>query len=140
MSRPYSRETIARHGAVLEAPRLRTRVDRTFELPTGLYVATVGCYLAFLATLASAFAAPGLIIPLAICALIVVAIFGVPSAWARMAPASVKRPMAFNQFESRGIATLTGHLSAGEATVQVLVLPVLIVLWGLAVVTIAALV
>ncbi len=140
MSKHYSRELIADHGAVLETPRPRTKVDRTFELPTGLYMATVGCYLAFLATLATAFASPGLIIPIAICVLTIFAIFGVPSAWARMAPESAKKPMASNQFNSRGISTLTGHLSAGEATVQVLVLPVLIVLWGLAVVTIAALV
>ena len=33
-----------------------------------------------------------------------------------------------------------GHSKAGDATVQVLILPVLIFAWGLAVVTIAALV
>jgi hypothetical protein len=36
--------------------------------------------------------------------------------------------------------TNTGRLNAREATIQMLILPVLIVIWGLAVVTIAALV
>lgn len=57
-----------------------------------------------------------------------------------MAPGSTKLPMSWSRFSSKGIATLTGHLSAGDASVQMLILPVLVVLWALAAATIAALI
>ena len=55
------------------------KVDRSFGLPTGLYMATAGAYLAFLTLMASMLLNPGLVIPLAICALSVVAGFGGPT-------------------------------------------------------------
>lgn len=145
MSKHLTREIMADYATVLAAPsaadvREPMQVDRSFELPSGLYMMTAACYLAFLAILSTAFASPGLIIPMAICVVLVAGFFGVPAVWTRMAPDSTKRPMAWNQFSSRGIATVTGRLSAGEATVQMLILPVLIVFWALAVVTIAALI
>ena len=145
MSKHLTRELIADHATVVAvpaAPELREprKVDRSFEMPTGLYVTTAACYLAFLAILVTTFASPGLIIPMAIFVTFIIGFFGVPAAWTRMAPGSTKRPMAWNQFSSRGIATLTGRMSAGEASVQMLILPVLVVMWALAVATIAALV
>lgn len=151
MSKHQTRESIADHATVVAAPVARdvsvpkeieqeAQVDRTFELPSGLYIITAACYLAFLAILGTAFASPGLIIPMAIFVVFIAGFFGVPAAWTRMAPDSTKRPMAWNQFSSRGIATVTGRLSGREATVQMLILPVLIVFWALAVVTIAALI
>lgn len=131
-------------GAPKAAPRHQVEVDRNFELPTGLYAATVGCYLAFLAVTGAAFMAPALAIPMAIFALFIVAGFGVPSIWTRLKKngleANDTRPMTFGKFEAKGIMTHTGPCSARDATVQVLILPVLIVLWGIAAVTIAALV
>jgi hypothetical protein len=43
------------------------------------------------------------------------------------------------QFLEKGIVTPTGRSGPGAAIVQMLMLPVLILLWGVAVVTIAAL-
>lgn len=45
-----------------------------------------------------------------------------------------------DQFRKHGIATATGRLSATEASIQVLMLPVLILFWGVAVAIIAAVV
>ncbi|MGB5780205.1 hypothetical protein [Allopontixanthobacter sediminis] len=145
MSRHLTREVIADQANVVAVPTIvealqPVQVDRSFEMPTGLYVATAACYLAFLAILVTSFSSPGLILPMAIIGVLIAGFFGVPAAWTRMAPGSAKRAMSSGQFSRGGIMTLTGRLSAGEATVQMLILPVLIVLWALAVVTIAALI
>lgn len=140
MTRHLERDLVATKAKVHETIPGRHEVDRTFELPPFAYAATVGLYFGFLGVVTAGFGNPGLIIPLAICAIIVVAGFGVPTLWTRMAPASRKHAMTWGRFQGQGIATLTGRLTAGEAMAQVLVLPVLIFLWGLAVVTIAALV
>ncbi len=128
---PASNENEARQSVV---------VDRTFEIPTGVYAATVGCYLAFIGTMFVAFQSPGLVIPMVIFALFVVAGFGVPTIWTRLKTNSTAMPLSWGKFAREGIMTNTGRLNAGEATIQILILPVLIVLWGLAAVTIAALV
>ena len=145
MSKHLTREVMADHANVVALPSVPVaiepvQVDRSFEMPNGLYVTAAACYLAFLVILVTAFASPGLVIPMGIFVVFLAGFFGVPAAWTRMAPGSTKRPMAWNQFSSRGISTLTGRLSAGEATVQTLILPVLVVLWALAVVTISALI
>ena len=69
-----------------------------------------------------------------------VAAFGVPALWVRMAPDSRKSAKSWSRFQAEGIQTAFGPVTAGQATVQVLILPVLIFLWGIAAVTIAALV
>lgn len=124
---------------VTSAPTL-TRVDRTFELPNGLYVATVGLYLGFLAVMATAFLNPGLAIPMVIFTFFIVMGFGVAGKWASMQPDSDSMPLSWGQFRNRGIQTLSGKLTASEASVQVLMLPLLILFWGMAVATIAAIV
>lgn len=77
---------------------------------------------------------------MAIFGLFVIAGFGVPTIWTRLKTNSTAMPLSWGKFARNGIMTHTGRLSAGEATIQMLILPVLIVLWGLAAVTIAALV
>ena len=115
-------------------------VDRTFELPTRLYGLTVGLFLAFMAVMTAGFAHPELILPVAVIVLLFVAAFGVPALWVRMAPDSRKSAKSWSRFQAEGIQTAFGPVTAGQATVQVLILPVLIFLWGIAAVTIAALV
>ena len=123
--------------APAKAPRHQVEVDRNFEIPTSFYATTVGCYLGFIAILAAAFGNPGLIIPMAIFAFFIVAGFGVPSIWTRL-KGNDTRPQSVGQFEHKGIITATGRLTARDAAMQMLILPVLIVLWGCAIVTIAA--
>jgi len=130
MAQKISQQDLANIATITDAPVL-TKVDRSFGLPTGLYVATVAAYMGFIGVMALALMNPGLVIPMAIFALFVVAGFGVPTVWVRMNPANDSRALTFDQFRHRGIETLTGRLSAGQASVQVLILPVLILAWGL---------
>jgi hypothetical protein len=123
-----------------DAPvRHQVEADRNFGLPTALYGATIACYLGFLLIVGTAFATPVLAIPMAAIVLLVVAIFGVPAIWTRL-KGNTSEPETLGEFEAHGIMTNTGRLTAGEASAQVLVLPVLLVLWGIAVAVIAAIV
>ena len=140
MSKLLTRELIAQQAAIVHAPKARHEVDRTFELPKGLYAATVGLYLGFLAIMAAGFAAPGLIIPMAIFTVFVIAGFGVPAIWTRLAPKTDSKPMSFAKLRRDGIQTLTGRLAAKDAAIQMLILPVIIFCWGVTTITIAALV
>jgi hypothetical protein len=139
-----TRQEIAEH-AVIHAqlpvtahPRHQVDVDRNFGLPTALYVTTVGLFLAYLAVMAIGFGNPELALPMAIFVLFVVAGFGVPALWAGMKPDHADRPLSWSRFASEGIQTLTGRCRASDATVQVLIMPTIIFLWGVATVTIAA--
>ena len=138
MSKLIAPELIAEKATIVDAPHVPTTVDRNFELPNALYGATVACYLGFIALMAITFGAPALIIPMVIFAFIILAGFGVPTIWATMQGTGNTKSLGMGQFANRGIMTHTGRLKPRDAATQVLVLPVLVFLWGLAVVTIAA--
>lgn len=139
MSKLISTELLDQKARIVEAPaRKPTEVDRTFELPRALYGATVACYLAFLGIMFAAFTTPGLIIPMAIFAFFIVAGFGIPTVWTRLSPETKSRALTLGGFRGQGVMTHTGRLAPRDAAIQMLILPVLIVLWALAVVTIAA--
>ena len=121
------------------APRNQVEGDRNFELPSSIFATTVAGYFGFLALMTAAFGNPGLIIPMAIFAFFIVAGFGVPAIWVRLKD-NQSEPLTLGQFETHGIMTNTGRLRPRDAAIQVLILPVLIVLWGCAIVTIAAIV
>ena len=121
------------------APRHQVEADRNFGLPTVLYGATVAGYLGFLLVVGSAFANPVLAIPMAIFVVFIVAGFGVPALWTRLA-GNTSAPQTLGEFEAKGIQTATGRLAAKDASIQMLILPVLLVCWGLAVAVIAAVV
>jgi hypothetical protein len=121
------------------APRHQVEADRNFGLPTALYGATVAGYLGFLLVVGSAFANPALAIPMAIFVVFIIAGFGVPALWTRLA-GNTSEPQTMGEFEARGIQTNTGRLAARDASIQVLILPVLLVVWGLAIAVIAAVV
>lgn len=138
MTSQITREQIAARATIHSGMYAPTVVDRTFELPGGLYVATIGCYLGFLAIMALGFGAPALAIPMAMFAISIGAGFAIPAIWVRMKPDSGIRPLDWGRFASGGIQTFTGRVTAGEAAAQVLVLPVLILLWGVIIVSMAA--
>jgi len=140
MVQKLPRDLVAEQAIIHVRPPVGTVVDRTFELPAFLYGTTAALYLCFIAVMTAGFAAPGLQIPAVIFALFVVAGFGTPALWTRMGPGRGREAMTWWQFRRDGIATLTGRLTAGEACAQMLILPVLILVWGIAIVTIAALV
>ncbi|MFB0610898.1 hypothetical protein [Aurantiacibacter poecillastricola] len=140
MAEQLTREQLALHADLVEAPRVAPPTDRTFELPTALYGATVALFLGFIGTLAIGFGNPEMVIPFVIFALFVVAGFGVPAVWTRLAPTTRSRAKSLATFQQEGIMTAYGRTSARDATIQVLILPTLIFAWGLICVTIAALV
>ncbi len=140
MSRHLTRELVAEAAVVRDDLLQPVIVDRTFELPRALYMATAGLYLGFLAVMAVGFASPGLIIPMVIFAFFIVAGFGLPTIWAKMQPENRARTIEWDRFRRSGIATMTGRLTAGEAAAQMLMLPALIFAWGVICVTIAILV
>lgn len=141
MTRKLDRTQIAQ-VANFVTPATATSVAhpaRTFELPPMLYALTAGAYLCFIALLATAFATNELFLPVAVMAILIVAGFGVPMLWTKMQPDNKDVALTWGQFRNRGIETHTGRMTAGDATTQVLVLPTLILLWGVTFVTITAL-
>lgn len=126
--------------AVVAQPKVAARGEygRTFDLHPALYALTVGCFLAYLGIMAAAFMDGELAIPMAIFVLFVVAGFGTPALWAKIAPPPPGRPQSWDQFWRQGFECLTGHVTGPAATLQVLILPALILLWGVGVAIIAA--
>ena len=113
--------------------------DRNFELPPVLLVGVFGLFMAFLGVMTLGFINPALVLPMVVNVIFVAAFAYVPAKWATMKPEKAKRAMRWDEFRQKGIETLTGHTSASEATVLVLLLPFLIFCWSVAVVVIAAL-
>ena len=142
MAERVSRQVIATKAVVHSEAALLAphEVDRSFELPTALYAASVALFLGFMAVTAVGFGDPELILPMAVIVLSIVAIFGVPAIWVRLAPGNPKSAKSWSRFRLDGIVTGSGHTGARDAMVQVLIMPVLIFLWGVATVIIAALV
>jgi len=143
MSKHLQDQLVSGKAHIVEAPaapvRHQVEVDRNFEMPTAFYGATVAAYFAFLALTFAGFGNPELVIPMVIFAVFIVAMFGVPAIWVRLKGNDTK-PLSTGQFAKNGIMTQTGRLAPRDAAIQMLILPVLIVMWGIAVVTIAALV
>jgi hypothetical protein len=140
MSIHYTAETFAEALVTKKARPFEVEVERSFDLPTVLHAATVGLYLAFLGVMAFAFQDRGLIIPMAIFVGYIVMAFGVPAIWTQMRPHHNSKALSWADFSRFGINTHTGNMSARDATGQVLILPVLILGWGVAMAVIAALV
>lgn len=140
IARDIAAETAKIHIILPEETRQPHTVERSFELPKRLYAGTVAGYLGFLAVMAAGFMNPNLAIPMVIFALFVVAAFGVPLVWVRMRPENNSRTLGWGKFLNQGIQTYTGKTSAKDASLQVLILPVLIFAWGIAIVAIRAIV
>jgi len=142
MAERVTRQLITERAIIYEAPvlRLPTTVDRNFGLPTVLYMAMAGLFFAAVGVMAFGFAAPAMVVPTGIIAVFIAMFFAVPAMWVRMKPANPQRATSWARFRQHGIQTFYGRSTAAAATMQVLILPALILVWGLAVVTIAALV
>lgn len=125
---------------IVAAPAQRACEDRTFGLPWGLHVAYFGLFLAYLGVMAIGFPHPEMVLPMVIFVIFTVAFYVVPMMWAVMQPDHRSKAISIGELMARGISVETGHSSGGAAVAQVLILPVLILFWGLAVVTIAVLV
>lgn len=126
-------------AAITDAP-VKTRVNRTFELPPYLYGITVACYLGFLGLMSVLFMNSELALPMAVFVVSIVGGFGLCYKWVAMGPGNDTPTLTDGQFAHRGVQTLSGRLTATEASVQVLMLPVLVLAWGVAIAVIYAVV
>lgn len=130
MSQQISHADLASMAQVTDAP-VRTKVNRTFELPPALYAGTLIGYFGFLTIMTVCFMNPELAIPMAIFGFVILAGFGLGYKWVAMNPENAAKTLSWGQFANRGVQTLSGRLTAFEASAQVLILPVLIIFWGL---------
>jgi ABC-type spermidine/putrescine transport system permease subunit I len=145
MSRPIPREALARTGQLAPAPELAPNVrqaleTRHFDLPVALHAGFFGTLLVYLGIMFVGLRSPGLIIPIAICVIFTLGFYAVPALWSGMKPDHADGPMTLAALLERGIQTHTGWCRGRDAVAQVMILPVLILGWGIAVVSIAALV
>lgn len=139
MSKHIADTALANVAHKVDAPRVPHTVDRTFELPTGLYVMTAGSYLAFLAMMAACFLTGELAIPMAVFVVFIAMAFAVPAMWTGLGDDDGKRRLSWSNFQSKGIVAYDGPVTAFAATAQVLILPIAILIWGLAISVIVAL-
>jgi Flp pilus assembly protein TadB len=87
----------------------------------------VASYFLFVAVLAAAFGTAELAIPTAIFVIGVAFLFITPAWWARTLPKDERPRQSWSEFMAEGVECNTGHLKAGEALAQILVLPALLV-------------
>lgn len=125
---------------IVQGPAPRACTERDFNLPAALHGGFFGLFIAYLGVMWVGFGNPGLTISMAICLLFTAAFYVVPMLWATMGGPNETRAMSLDRLLGEGVDTVTGRIGGGAAVAQVMVLPVLILLWGVAVVTIAALV
>lgn len=115
------------------------RVERQFDLHPALHLATFGGFFAYLGIMWLAFGNPELVLPFVIFVVFLAGSLIVPAYWERVAHQDGPK-QSFAEFLREGIDCATGHLTAGETMVQVLIMPTMLVAWGLIVATIRALV
>jgi hypothetical protein len=139
MSIKIARDQLAAAHDLADTPeRDRACTDRDFNLPVALHAGFFGLFLAYLGVMWIGFGNPGLAIPMVVFLFFTAAFYVVPMLWATMPGHNPTQAMDLRKLFDRGVDTHTGRTTGGAAVAQVLVLPVLIFLWGVAVVAIAA--
>ena len=119
-------------------PLRRNRGDRVFDLHPAIFAVTLGAYMAYLGIMAAVFMNRELVLPFVIFAITVLGMFIVPGLWQRVAPRPEGRVQDWGDFLREGIETHTGHLGAKGALAQVLIMPAMLVGWGLVIAVIRA--
>jgi len=118
------------------APRVN-RAQRSFDLHPVLHVAVFGGFALYLGVMWAAFGERALIIPFAIFLFFTAAFFIVPAAWARIEDRT--GPFAtWSDFLREGFECESGHMTARETIAQVLIMPAMLLLWGVSIAIIHA--
>lgn len=139
MSARQKSAVLVSRDEIVAPPSPRSCEDRTFELPPALHVATALLFLGFVSVLAFAFRSPAMAVPFSIFVLFIIAFFAVPAMWTRMKPEeNGSRPLRWSELGNKGIETAHGKAGGREATILVLLLPIVIMGWAIAVAIIAA--
>ena len=137
MTRRLDHAQLLARREIVRSPTLPSRTacdDHSFELPTGLYIAMAGLFLGFVTVLTLAFSGH-MAVSYGVIAVFIFAFFGLPAIFAHAGPEEQRRTRAlrWHDFLDKGIVTATGRCSGKEAVVLVLLLPVLIFAFGIAV-------
>jgi hypothetical protein len=141
MTGRQTHQQLLAQGEIATAPADRACRDQSFELPTGIYIAMATMFTGFVAVLGLAFRGGHMAVVVGVIFAFIAAFFAVPATFPRIAARETRtRALSWSEFADRGILTATCHSSAREATTLVLLLPCLILMFGIAVVTIASLV
>jgi hypothetical protein len=141
MSRHETREQLLVRDEIVAAPVKRACEDQSFELPSAIYIAMVTMFVGFIAVLGMAFRGGHMAVVYGVIFAFIAAFFAVPALFPRQAPEeSRSKALSVFDFGHSGIATATGRATAREATILVLLLPFLILCFGIAVATIAMLI
>ena len=140
MTARYQSNLLALRHELVAPPAQRSCEDHSFEMPTGLYWASAAFLFGFVGVMSVGFESPGLLVPIAIIVFFLAMFFAVPVLFVRIAPKDSRRALGWSALMERGLDTATGQTSGREAAVLVLILPLLILCWAVAVVAIAALV
>jgi len=141
MSRRQTREQLLVREEIVAAPAKRACEDQSFELPTAIYIAMISMFAGFIAVLSLAFRGGHMAVVYGVIFAFIAAFFAVPALFPGQVPEENRiSALSLFDFGHRGIATATGRASAREATILVLLLPTLILCFGIAVAIIATLV
>ncbi|HEX8241288.1 MAG TPA: hypothetical protein VF574_16255 [Allosphingosinicella sp.] len=108
-------------------PLRRDRGERVFDLHPAVHAMVIGAWMTFVGILCAAFMAPEMILPAGVVVISVVALFVTPALWARLVPDDGLGRQSWAEFLREGVECLTGRLTAGQALVQIMTLPVLLV-------------
>jgi hypothetical protein len=110
-------------------------------MPNGVYVAMALCFAGAITVFALSFHS-GMAVSFGIIFFFLAAFFAIPAVFVRTSRGRGGNTKArgWYEFVDRGIVTATGRTKASEAATLVLMLPVLILAWAIAVAIIAALV
>jgi hypothetical protein len=127
-------EVLAARDEIVAAPSQRACDDQSFELPGNLYAAMGIMFAGFVTVLSLAFRGGHMAVSYGVIFAFLAAFFAIPAMFQQ------SKGLSWSMFRYKGIATATGGTSATEATILVLLLPFLILCFGIAVATIAALV
>ena len=141
MTGRQTHEQLLAQGEIVSAPTNRACRDQSFELPAVIYIAMATMFTGFIAVLGLAFRGGHMAVIVGVIFAFIAAFFAVPAIFPRIAARETStRALSWSEFADRGIMTATGHSTALEATTLVLLLPFLILMFGIAVAMIASLV
>ena len=131
-------EILAASHEVVAPPPQRACTDQSFELPSGIYVAMAMMFFGFIGALGLAFNGGYMGVVYGVVVAFIAIFFAIPAMFPRMAGS--REAMSWSSFRYRGIETATGHSSARATIILILVLPFLILCFGIAIALISALV
>ena len=109
MSNHISRQIIAEQAVVKDTLPIVPEADRSFNLPTSLYVTTAGLYFAFLGIMAVGLSSPGLIVPMGIFVVFLTAFFGIAALFVKTDPEASGKIMRWSQFRSQELLLTPEH-------------------------------